>query len=135
MALNDGQYTEPIKDNLAGAWYIFKLNRKQEQPQNLTLNDVRADIINTITQQRQQVLLNALVMVTLAETSIKNLLAERIVQNPQTIVEMRPSQLLQEAGSKAQPATATQPRFENENKPAPAQSNTAKPAAANANKR
>ena len=135
MALNDGQYTEPIKDNLAGAWYIFKLNRKQEQPQNLTLNDVRADIINTITQQRQQVLLNALVMVTLAETTIKNLLAERIVQNPQTIVEMRPSQLLQQAGSKTQPAAATQPRFENENKPAPAQSNTAKPAAANANKR
>jgi len=133
MALNDGQYTEPIKDNLAGAWYIFKLNRKQEQPQNLTLNDVRADIINTITQQRQQVLLNALVMVTLAETTIKNLLAERIVQNPQTIVEMRPSQLLQQAGSKTQPAA--QPRFENENKPAPAPSNTAKPAAANANKR
>jgi parvulin-like peptidyl-prolyl isomerase len=133
MALNDGQYTEPIKDNLAGAWYIFKLNRKQEQPQNLTLNDVRTDIINTITQQRQQVLLNALVMVTLAETTIKNLLAERIVQNPQTIVEMRPSQLLQDAGSKTQPQA--QPRFENENKPAPGSSSTAKPAAANANKR
>jgi parvulin-like peptidyl-prolyl isomerase len=127
MALKDGQYTEPIKDNLSGAWYIFKLNRKQEQPQNLTLTDVRADIINTITQQRQQVLLNALVLVTLAESSIKNYLAERIVQNPQSIVEMRPSQLLQQA-TPAQP----QPRIENENQPAPAQAN--RQAATNANK-
>ena len=135
MALKDGQYTEPVKDNLSGAWYIFKLNRKQEQPQNLTLNDVRADIINSITQQRQQVLLNALVLVTLAETSIKNYLAERIVQNPQAIVEMRPSQLLQQA-TPAQP----QPRIENENTSAPPQanrppaSNANRPASANANR-
>ena len=137
MSLNEGQYTEPLKDNLAGAWYIFKLNRKQEQPQNLTLNDVRPDIINTITQQRQQVLLNALVLVTLSESTIKNYLAERIVQNPQSIIEMRPSQLLQQA-TPAQP----QPRIENENRPAPAasanrpaSSNANRPAPANANNR
>jgi peptidyl-prolyl cis-trans isomerase SurA len=118
MSLSEGQYTEPIKDNLSGAWYIFKLNRKQEQPQNLTLNDVRADIINTITQQRQQVLLNALVLVTLAETTTKNYLAERIIQNPQTIVEMRPSQLLQQAAQQ-------QPRIENENQPPSANANRA----------
>ena len=118
MTLNEGQYTEPIKDNLSGAWYIFKLNRKQEQPQNLTLNDVRADIINTITQQRQQVLLNALVLVTLSETTTKNYLAERIIQNPQAIVEMRPSQLLQQAAQQ-------QPRIENENQAQTANSNRA----------
>ena len=137
MSLNEGQYTEPLKDNLAGAWYIFKLNRKQEQPQNLTLNDVRPDIINTITQQRQQVLLNALVLVTLSESTIKNYLAERIVQNPQSIIEMRPSQLLQQATPK-QPQT----RIENENQAAPAagpnspaSSNTNKAAVTNGNKR
>ena len=125
MSLNEGQYTEPLKDNLSGAWYIFKLNRKQEQPQNLQLNDVRADIINTITQQRQQVLLNALVLVTLSETTTKNYLAERIIQNPQTIVEMRPSQLLQQAAQQ-------QPRIENENQSAPAaNSNRPVPPAAN----
>jgi foldase protein PrsA len=134
MSLNEGQYTEPLKDNLSGAWYIFKLNRKQEQPQNLQLNDVRADIINTITQQRQQVLLNALVLVTLSETTTKNYLAERIVQNPQTIVEMRPSQLLQQAAQQ-------QPRIENENRPAPAANSNRpapaanKSAASNGNKR
>jgi parvulin-like peptidyl-prolyl isomerase len=117
MPLTEGQYTEPTKDN-TGNWYIFKLNLKREAPQNLTLTDVRPDIINTITQQRQQVLLNALVLVTLAETTTKNYLAERIIQNPQTIVEMRPSQLLQQAAQQ-QP----QPRIENENQSPAANSN------------
>jgi len=130
MSLNVGQYTEPIRDNLSGAWYIFKLNRKQEQPENLTLDRVRADIINTITQQRQQVLLNALVLVTLSESSIKNYLAERIVQNPQSIVEMRPSQLLQQQQATPQ---QPQPRIENENQAAPAPSAN-RPSSSNANK-
>jgi parvulin-like peptidyl-prolyl isomerase len=139
MSLTEGQYTEPVKDNASGNWYIFKLNLKREAPQNLTLNDVRADIINTITQQRQQVLLNALVVVTLTETTTKNYLAERIVQNPQAIVEMRPSQLLQPSGQQQQQA---QPRIENENRPAPAatanrpvSSNSNSGAVSNANKR
>lgn len=118
MALTEGQYTEPIKDN-TGNWYIFKLNLKRETPQNLTLNDVRSDIVNTITQQRQQVLLKALVMLTLSETTTKNYLAERIVQNPQTIVEMRPSQLLEKAAQQQPP----QPRIENENQSPAANSN------------
>lgn len=129
MALTEGQYTEPVKDSNAGNWYIFKLNLKREAPQNLTLNDVRADIINTITQQRQQVLLNALVVVTLSESTIKNLLAERIVQNPQSIVEMRPSQLLQPTGQQQQQA---QPRIENENRSTPAPSAN-RPASSNSN--
>lgn len=128
MSLTEGQYTEPVKDNASGNWYIFKLNIKRETPQNLTLNDVRADIINTITQQRQQVLLNALVVVTLTETTTKNYLAERIVQNPQAIVEMRPSQLLQPSGQQQQ----AQPRIENENRAAPAPSAT-RPASSNSN--
>ena len=130
MSLNVGQYTEPVKDNLSGAWYIFKLNRKQEQPENLTLDRVRSDIINAITQQRQQVLLNALVLVTLSESSIKNYLAERIVQNPQSIVEMRPSQLLEQSTKQQQ---QPQPRIENENRAAPAASAN-RPASSNANK-
>jgi len=135
MALTEGQYTEPIKDN-TGNWYIFKLNVKRETAQNLTLNDVRADIVNTITQQRQQVLLNALVLVTLADTTTKNYLAERIIQNPQTIIEMRPSQLLEKAAQQPQP----QPRIENENQAPAASANrpassSNSAAAANGNKR
>jgi parvulin-like peptidyl-prolyl isomerase len=131
MSLTEGQYTDPVKDSSAGNWYIFKLNVKREAPQNLTLTDVRPDIIKAITQQRQQVLLNALVLVTLSESTTKNYLAERIVQNPQTIVEMRPSQLLQQAAQQQQ----AQPRIENENssaKPTPPSAN--KPASSNSNK-
>lgn len=136
MSLNQGQFTEPIKDN-TGNWYIFKLNVKRETPQNLSLNDVRADIINTMTQQRQQLLWNALVVVTIAEANVKNYLAERIVNDPQTIVEMRPSQLLQQAAQQQQ--QQPQPRIENENQAVPgvtpAQSNANKAASANSNKR
>jgi parvulin-like peptidyl-prolyl isomerase len=139
MSLTEGQYTEPVKDGNAGNWYIFKLNLKREAPQNLTLKDVREDIINALTQQHQQVLLNALMLTTLSESTIKNYLAERIVQNPQSIVEMRPSKLLEK-----QPATSQQPqpRIENENQAAPAasanrpaSSNANKPATANSNNR
>jgi parvulin-like peptidyl-prolyl isomerase len=131
MSLKDGQFTDPIKDNLAGNWYIFKLNRKQEQPQNLTLNDVRPQIINTITQQRQQILLQALVMITLAETTTRNLLAERIVQNPHSIVDMRPSQLLESSQNQQQ----AQPRIESQSQPAPSANRPASSAAASSNSR
>jgi parvulin-like peptidyl-prolyl isomerase len=131
MSLKDGQFTDPIKDPIPGNWYIFKLNRKQEQPRDLTLNDVRPDIINAITQQRQQILLQALMLITMAETTTKNLLAERIVQNPQSIVEMRPSQLLESSQGQQQ----AQPRIENQNQAAESANRPASSSAANANSR
>jgi parvulin-like peptidyl-prolyl isomerase len=98
MEMSPGQYTEPIKDNLSGKWYIFKLNSKQEQRRDLTLEDVRKSIIDTLTQQRQQILLNALLMVAMTEVSVKNYLAERIVQRPDVIVSVKPSPLLEQKG-------------------------------------
>ena len=142
MAMNAGQYTEPIQDTLSKAWYIIKVNQKIDQPRNLTLDDVRANITNAITQQRQSILLNALVLNAVNEAGVKNYLAERIVQNPQMISEMKPSELL----NQSQPQQSQQPsppRFENQNK-APANANrpaanantgaTNRPAAANANR-
>jgi hypothetical protein len=129
MALTEGQYTEPTRDN-SGNWYIFKLNSKREKVENLTLNDVRADITNAITQQRQQVLWGALALVAMNEAGVKNYLAERIVQNPQTIVEMRPSQLLEQAAQQ-QPQTQAQPRFENENRAMAPPSNSNRAASPN----
>jgi parvulin-like peptidyl-prolyl isomerase len=110
MTMSPGQFTEPIKDNITGRWIIIKVNTVRQQPQKLTLNDVRKNIIDTITQQRQQILLNALVMVATSESSIKNYLAERIVTNPQAIIEMKPSQLLDQSVKEQ-----AQPRIENEN--------------------
>ena len=110
MSMNAGQVTEPIKDNIAGRWYIFKVNLKVEQPRNLTLNDVRANIINAITQQRQGVLLNALVLTAVSDAGVKNHLAERIVQNPQAIVEMRPSHVAATGSTRSSPAAAAEVR-------------------------
>ena len=129
MSMSSGQVTEPIKDTVANRWFIIKVNQKVEQARNLTLNDVRANIINSITQQRQGVLLNALMLNSVIEAGVKNHLAERIVQNPQTIVEMRPSALLQQASQPPQP----QPRFENQNQSAPTPSNSNRASSSNAN--
>jgi parvulin-like peptidyl-prolyl isomerase len=133
MSMSTGQYTEPIKDPGSSRWYVIKVNNKIEQARNLSLNDVRANIINSITQQRQGLLLNALLLVVVNEAGVKNYLAERIVATPQTIVEMRPSQILEQASRNAQ---QQQPRFENQNqgnanRPSSSTANSSSPANAN----
>lgn len=133
MGMSSGQVTEPIKDNIAGRWYIIKVNQKIEQARNLTLNDVRANITNSITQQRQGVLLNALVLTAVTDAGVKNHLAERIVQNPQTIVEMRPSQLLLNSQQQQQ-SQQPQQRSENQNQSAPTASNSNRASSSNANR-
>jgi peptidyl-prolyl cis-trans isomerase SurA len=130
MTMSAGQYTEPIKDQVSSRWYIIKVNQKNDQARELGLKDVSPTIINSITQQRQGLLLNALVLVAVIDAGVKNYLAERIVQNPQTIVEMRPSQLLQQA---TQAPQSSQPRIENQNQAAPTSNRPA--AAANSNNR
>ncbi len=130
MAMSAGQHTKPLKDEATGAWYIFQVNDKLEQSRNLTFEDARQTIVNTLTQQRQQVLWNAVLMLALSEANVKNYLAERIVQNPKVIVDMRPSQLLESGGQPAPAQQQPQPRFEDE-----AQStNSSRAASANANK-
>ena len=121
MGMTAGQSTEPIQDNASKAWYIIKVNSKVEQARNLSLDDVRANITNAITQQRQGILLNALVANVVNESGVKNYLAERIVQNPQIISEMKPSELLNQSKPQQQPQQP-QPRFENQNR-APANAN------------
>ncbi len=131
LSMNPGQYTEPIKDNISGQWVIFKLNGKRTETKNLTLDDVRKNIIDAITQQRQQILLNALLMSAISEADIKNYLAERIVENPKAIVEMSPSRLLEQTtpAKSEQP----QPRIENENQSGAPASNSNSAAASNKN--
>jgi parvulin-like peptidyl-prolyl isomerase len=131
MTMSPGQSTEPIKDNLSGKWYIFKVNSKIEEPRNLTLNDVRKTIIDSLTQQRQQILLNALMMVSLLEANIKNHMAERIVENPKVITELQPSALMGQGS--AQPQQQPQPRIENENQASPNANSPATSGSANDN--
>lgn len=141
--LTPGQYTQPLRDNVAGVWAIFKLNARREKEEALTLEmqEVRQSIVDTLTQQRQQVLFNALIATAIAEASVKNYFAEQLVQDPKRISDMKPSALLQQASQQPQ----QQPRVENQNA-APANANaapaknantapaTTKPASANTNK-
>lgn len=132
LAMKPGEYTEPVKDNLGNKWYIFKVNNKRDQTVNLTLNDVRKNIVDAITRQRQEILLNAIVLVSLENANVKNYLAERIAREPKTMVELRPSELLESATSN-QP----QPRIENQNsaaQSAPAANANRGQGAANANR-
>jgi parvulin-like peptidyl-prolyl isomerase len=139
MSMSPGEYTEPLKETASGAWLIFKLNSKRETAQNLGLDDVRQNIVDTLTQQRQQVLMSALVMVARAAANVKNHLAERVLESPQAIVQMRPSLLLDQA-NKATPPPQPEPRIENENQSKPSNSNSAasgnsnRPAASNTNR-
>ncbi len=128
MQMSAGQSTEPI--NLGNRWYIFKVNEKQETPRSYTLNDVevRKSIVDAITKQRQDILLGALRIVALQEANIKNHLAERIFNEPKTMVELRPSALLESVQSQPQQ------RIENENKAAPA-STTNSNSSANSNRK
>jgi peptidyl-prolyl cis-trans isomerase SurA len=132
-SMNNGDITEPLKDNLSGNWAIFKLNARRDREENLQFEnpEVRKTIVDTITQQRQQVLMSALLMVALSESNSKNYLAERIVENPKSIVEMKPSALLTQAPANP-PQQQPQPRVENQNQAAPA-ANANRPAAANTN--
>lgn len=133
LAMKPGEYTEPVKDNLGNKWYIFKVNNKRDQSVNLTLADVRKNIVDAITRQRQEILLNAIVLTSLENANVKNFLAERIARDPKTMIELRPSELLQSATSN-QPQQQPQPRIENENS-APASSNANRSqASANANR-
>ena len=130
MSMNAGDYTQPMKEPNSGAWLIFKLNNKRETAQNLGLADVRQNIVDTLTQQRQQVLITSLIMIAKSEATVKNLLAERIHADPQTIVQMRPSALLEQPGRASQPQQPA-PRIENENQNKPASNANRAPANAN----
>jgi parvulin-like peptidyl-prolyl isomerase len=131
--MTDGQFTEPLKDNLSGSWAIFKLNGRREKTENLALDnqEVRQNIIDNLTQQRQQVLFKALVVTALAEANAKNYLAEQLAKDPKQISDMKPSALIQQAQQQQSQQQQPQPRVENQNT-APANSN-ATPAAKNAN--
>ena len=131
MSMTPGQYTEPIKDNLSGGWYIFKVDNRRDRAENLTVDNpqVRQSIVETLLGQRQRVLFNALMVMAMNEANVKNHLAERIVQDPKRIADMKPSALLQQSSQQQQPAPT--PRVENQNQSTPATTNgnTAAPAA------
>src|SRR6266496_6563709 len=78
-----GDLTEPIRFN-SGKWYIFKLEEKRLQTENLTLESpgVRQQITQALIKQRSDILNAALVEVAMNEAKIVNNLASTMINNP-----------------------------------------------------
>jgi parvulin-like peptidyl-prolyl isomerase len=122
FTMQPGQVTEPIQSG-DGRWHLFKLDTKREQTKELTFEEVRDQIAGTITEQRRQVVMSALLLDAIAQADVKNNLADRIIKHPDTFGALRPSPLTQGGAGGAAPATP--PANANAAATAPPPSNTA----------
>jgi hypothetical protein len=83
-----GNYTAPVHFSSpsfpGGRWYIFKLQEKRLQTENLTLEspNVRQQITVELTNERKDILNAALLEVALTEAKVINNLAADLLNNP-----------------------------------------------------
>ena len=75
-----GDYTQPV--NFNGKWYIFKLAEKRLAAENLTLESVRQQIAQALTEQHKAVLNTALLETAINDAKIVNHLAAEMLSNP-----------------------------------------------------
>ncbi len=107
---------------LNGKGYIFKLQERIEKEEALTLESpgVRQQIIDLLTNNRKQLLAASYQAIAMNEAKIENLLAKKVVENPNELSGARPAGSA--AATPAAPAAATPA--------APAAATPVKPAAA-----
>jgi peptidyl-prolyl cis-trans isomerase SurA len=108
FGMQPGDRTEPIRFN-SGKWYVFKLEEKRLQTENLTLESpgVRQQITQALIKQRSDILNAALVEVAMNEAKIVNNLAGTMLNNPSNL-GLRPAS----SGALTSPpvSTTTTPR-------------------------
>lgn len=99
-----GDYTQPTRFS-SGKWYIFKLAEKRLTAENLTLESpgVRQQITQALTNQRKQILNEALLESAMNEAKIANHLATNMLNNPSNL-GLRPA-----GASSSQPTQAASP--------------------------
>ena len=111
FGMQAGDKTEPVRF-ANGKWYIFKLEEKRLQTENLTLESpgVRQQITQALTKQRSDILNGALLEVSMNESKIVNNMAGTMLNNPSNL-GLRPAS----SGAVASPAasTATTPQAAN----------------------
>jgi parvulin-like peptidyl-prolyl isomerase len=112
FALSVGQMAGPIQGQ-DGRWHLFKLDGKREQQQEMTYDQVKQQIAGTITDQRKQVVLSALLIDAVSSATIRNNLATQIIAHPDTFGALRPSPLTQPQPQAEPPATAPAAPAEN----------------------
>jgi peptidyl-prolyl cis-trans isomerase SurA len=103
FTMQAGDRTEAIRFN-SGKWYVFKLEEKRLQTENLTLESpgVRQQITQALIKQRSEILNAALVEVAMNEAKIVNNLAGTMLNNPSNL-GLRPAS----SGTIATPAAST----------------------------
>ncbi len=124
--MKNGDITKPVRFTSpryrGGRWYIFKLQDKRLQNENLTLEspNVRQQITLKLTKDRKDVLNTALLEVALTEAKIVNNLAANMMNNPSNL-GLRPA-----SAEAAKPGTspAASPAAQNPASPSPAASRT-----------
>jgi peptidyl-prolyl cis-trans isomerase SurA len=86
FAMQSGDITEPVRFN-SGKWYVFKLEEKRLQTENLTLESpgVRQQITQALIKQRTDILNAALLEVAMNEAKIVNNLAATMLNNPSNL--------------------------------------------------
>lgn len=98
-----GDYTQPTRFS-SGKWYIFKLAEKRLTTENLTLESpgVRQQITQALTNQRKQILNEALLETAMNDAKIVNHLASNMLNNPSNL-GLRPAA---EGAATSQPTQA-----------------------------
>jgi peptidyl-prolyl cis-trans isomerase SurA len=104
-----GDRTDPIRFP-SGKWYIFKLQDKRLQTENLTLESqgVRQQITKALTDQRKEILNAALLEVAISEAKVVNQFAANMLSSPATLGGMRPA-AAEAAKPGSSPAAAANP--------------------------
>lgn len=128
-----GSYTAPVLFPNK-RWYIFKLQSKQLQNENLTFDSpgVRQQITQALTDQRKQILNAALLEVAMAEAKIVNNLASDMLAKPEMMSGMRQATPGTTGSPAATPAASPAASATPQAQASPAPS--ASPAAANTGK-
>ena len=127
-----GSFTNPVKFSSpqfpGGRWYIFKLQEKRLQTENLTLESqgVRQQITQALTNQRKEILNAALLEVAQRDAKIVNNLAQNMLNSPGNL-GLRPASTdaTKPAGT---PAAAASPSASPAARPASSPASTASPA-------
>jgi len=107
FTMQAGDKTEPVRF-ADGKWYIFKLEEKRLQTENLTLESpgVRPQITQALTKQRSDILNTALLEVSTNESKIVNNMAGTMLNNPSNL-GLRPASGGTVASPPANTATTT----------------------------
>ncbi|MBV9925882.1 MAG: SurA N-terminal domain-containing protein [Acidobacteria bacterium] len=79
-----GDITEPIHFP-DGRWIIFKLTNRQLESKPLTLDDVKGQIQQGLTETRQTILQGALIRTAMSEAKVVNHLADDMLKDPNSL--------------------------------------------------